>query len=134
GGHSDHATAAQVLSVRVEPSMVIAPVESTPPELHVWAKFADGKERDVTRFARFESLDTGLVEIVSDRLKVHRPGDTHVLAHYAGKIGCVAVLVPSELPAGVTFRDEPAGDVVDRFVLEKLKRLNIVPAELCNDN
>ena len=34
---------------------------------------------------------------------------------------------------GVTFPDEPLADPVDRLMVEKLQRLNIVPAGLCGD-
>lgn len=134
GAASDHATASHVQSIRVDPPMIVGSVKSTLPPLRVWAKFADGAERDVTRFARFESLDTGLVQFNEGQWTLQRPGDTHLLLHYAGKIAHVAVLIPGELPDGISFPEETGTENIDRLVLEKLKRLNIIPAGICNDN
>ena len=43
------------------------------------------------------------------------------------RIGYTIALSPRELPAGVAFPDEPATDAIDKMILGKLKRLNIIP-------
>jgi hypothetical protein len=86
-------------------------------------------------FARFESYDATIAEVDEDGvLTARRPGDTAVLAHYAGQIGYTFGLVPQSLPKGLVFRDEKATDVIDRHIVDKLKKLNIVPSAVCDDD
>jgi len=135
GARSDHVTASKVESVRVEPTEVLGVAGSTSSPLRVHAKFSNGVERDITSFARFESLDTSIVEAQANgQLKLLRSGDTYVLAHYAGKIAYAGALVPGKPLIDVKFVNESISDPVDRQLVDKLKRLNIVPAGLCNDN
>lgn len=136
GAPRDAENQPRVVSVRIEPPEVIAPVSGEGPALRVLARFSDQTERDVTHLARFESLDNSLADVEAPASVIaRRMGDTHVLAHYAGKIGHVAVLAPRELPADLTdkFPEETLDDPVDRFVAAKLKRLNIVPSGLASD-
>lgn len=127
--------AAKAESVRVEPKEIVVPTGGKAPPLRVLATFSDQSEREVTHLARLESLDSSIVDLdASGNVLIRRPGDTYLLAHYAGKIGHVAVLVPGELPDEAKFPEEPLTDSIDRLVVEKLKRLNIVPSGIASDS
>jgi len=133
GAPTDHTTAPRVVKVEVDPPVLEIPVGTTSKPLRVTAQFADGTRRDVTNFARLESLDASLAETQGASISTRRPGDTYILAHFTGQIGYANVLAPvAEKPAA--FPSEPLTDVVDRRIVDKLRRLNVVPADLCNDN
>lgn len=124
-----------VQTVRVEPATVSVPLGSPPAALRVFAKFTDGSERDVTELARFETLDSSIAELDTDRrVTTRRLGDTNVLAHYAGQIGYAGVLVPGTLPAGAKFPQEDLSDPIDRSIVAKLRALNVVPSPVCGDS
>lgn len=134
GAKYDAAAEGQVLSVRVEPSTPVCKVDGEAVPLRVLAKLSSGAEEDVTRFARFEPFDATIAE-VDDGARVvgRRPGDTHILAYYAGQIGYAIALVPGARPAGLQFPNETLTDSIDRMAVDKLKKLNIVPASVCSD-
>lgn len=133
GAPTDHTTAPRVTKVEVDPPTLEVPVGTKSSPLRVTAHFADGTKRDVTKFVRLESLDASLAEVDGTAISTRRPGDTYILAHFTGQIGYANVLAPvAEKPK--SFPMEVLADSVDRRIVDKLRRLNIVPADLCNDN
>ncbi len=134
GARHDPRTEPQVLSVHVEPPTLIAAVGAAPQAVRVLARLSDGKEDDVTRLARFESLDPAVAAVTADgKVSGQRGGSVAVLAHYAGQVGFTTTLVPGTLPPGLKFPEERPADAIDRVLAEKQKRLNIVPSPLCKD-
>ena len=127
----------QVQTVRIEPASFALPVGAEPLPLKVLARLSDGSESDVTRYSRFESHDPAIVSVNdASQAVAHVAGDVAVLAHYAGEVAFTIAAVPSAipLPPDLTFPEEPLADPVDRAVVEKLRRLNIVPSPLCDDS
>ena len=123
-----------VKSVRVEPPAFAAKPGAVPVPLRVVAALGDGTEADVTRLARFEPFDPSVATADdAGRVTGRRPGDTHVLAHYAGQIGFAIALVPGDRPVGLDFPAERLADPIDRMAVDKLRKLNIVPAGRCSD-
>jgi hypothetical protein len=124
---------AAVTAVRVEPTdLTLAKGKSQP--LRVWAKRADGTEEDVTFYAAFESRDPSIatVDRAGNVLGV-MPGDTPILAHYAGQVVFSTVAVPAETVPGLKPSVEQVHDVVDRLINDKLRRLNLVASPQSDD-
>jgi hypothetical protein len=135
GARPDAAEAPQLKRLRIEPPLLTVPRGQLSPPLKVYATFSNGSERNVSRFARFESLDSGTANVAADgRVTTLRVGDTNLLAHYAGQIAFVGVLSPGDPPAKENFPEITASDPVDRFILHKLQRLNILPAGACSEH
>ncbi len=127
---------AKVLSVRVEPpSFALASQETK--SVKVIAKLSTGKEEDVTRLCRFESLNPGLAEVDALGTVVgKRPGSVAVLAHYAGQVGFSTALMANDQDAGKSptiAKNETPADPVDRALLDRLNRLKITPSPRCDD-
>lgn len=100
--------------------------------LQVKAVFPDQTTEDVTAFCSFESKDGAVAHVDgAGRVKAVDIGDTIVIARYRGDPVMAQVLVPAE-PKG-EFPAIKEHNYIDRHVLAKLKRLNILPAELCDD-
>ncbi|MBX9677605.1 MAG: DUF1549 and DUF1553 domain-containing protein [Gemmataceae bacterium] len=133
GAPLDSADAPKVLSVRVEPTSIVLPAGASPQSAKVIAKLSNHVEEDVTKYAKFESLDPGLAEVEADgKITSRRVGDVAVLGHYAGEVGFTTVLIPGP-PTKLVYPGEKHGDAVDRLLVDRMKRLNIVPSGLCDD-
>jgi len=103
-------------------------------QMQVKARYADGGEESVTAFCDFRVADDAVAEVSPLGLvKANRPGDTGLMVSYRGTVQAVRVLVPSPVPAGFQYPDTPATNFIDREVLAKLKRLNMVPSDLSSD-
>lgn len=100
----------------------------------VQARFADGSQEDITRFCDFRINDDAVAEVVSTgQVKSLRPGDTALVVSYRGNILPVRVLVPVPAPPGFQYPEVPEVNYIDREVLAKLRRLNVVPSDLAGD-
>lgn len=133
GSALDDTSTAVVTSVRLEPSELTL-AKGASQNLRVLAKRSDGIEEDVTFYAKFESLDASIAVIDMDgRTTAVFPGDTPLLAHYAGHVVYATVAVPAETVPGLSWPDEQPTDVVDLHINEKLQRLNIVASPQSDD-
>jgi Protein of unknown function (DUF1549)/Protein of unknown function (DUF1553) len=100
----------------------------------VTARFADGKEEDVTPFCDFRSNDDAVADVTGAGLvKGVAPGSTSIVVSYREYVRAVPALVPGELPPGFTYPAVPERNYLDRLVFVRLRRLNVVPSELCTD-
>ncbi len=100
--------------------------------LQVTAVFSDGTTEDVSSLCSFESRDGTIAQV--DRLgnvQALGVGDTILIARYRGDPVMAQILVPAE-PKG-TFPTIAEHNFIDRHVVAKLRRLNIHPANLCDD-
>lgn len=123
-----------IKSVRLDPTSLTLEVGAAPLSLRALARLADETEVDVTRFAKFESQDPSLFSVDSlGQVSALRHGDAPILAHYAGRIAFATALASAPLPPGLAFVDEPLLDEIDKLVVDKLRRLNLVPSALCDD-
>jgi hypothetical protein len=102
--------------------------------LTVQATFADGSKENITPLCDFRTNDDAVAEVNPlGHVKALRPGDTAVIVSYRGNVVPVRVLVPRESPPGFTYPKIPEVNYVDREVFAKLRRLNVVPSDLCTD-
>ncbi|HKI35329.1 MAG TPA: DUF1549 domain-containing protein [Gemmataceae bacterium] len=103
-------------------------------QLRVLATFADGSQEDVTPFCEHRINDDAVAEVNNvGQVKGLRAGDTAIVVSYRGNVLPVRVLVPYPAEAGSRYPQVPEVNYVDREVFAKLRRLNIVPADLASD-
>jgi hypothetical protein len=127
---------ARVVSVRVEPASIVLTGEPSgvSRRLSVHAKLSNGQEDDVTKFTRFESLDPSTADVDADGTVTRNlPGDTAILAHYAGQVGFTTIMVPQAANPNVKAPKESPSDAVDKLLLARMAKLNIVPSPVCDD-
>jgi Protein of unknown function (DUF1549)/Protein of unknown function (DUF1553) len=102
-------------------------------QLTIFAEYADGRKRDVTWLARFDSNDAGIAPVDPlGKISVHRHGETAVRASFMGRVAVAIVTVPYEQkvdPNAFVARN----NFVDDHVLAKLKALNLEPSGLSDD-
>lgn len=102
--------------------------------LRAVAHWTDGTQEDVTPLCRFQSNDEQIAKIdTNGRVTANEPGDSHVVVFYDRGVVPVPVTRPVSDKIGPRYPDVPAPTEIDRLVVKKLKRLGIVPSELCTD-
>ena len=126
--------APSVTSIRVEPAERLLPMKGGQ-QLRVVARTSDGRSVDVTGHARFQTNNEGLASVSADGLVSvgQSPGEVAIMASYAN---CVAVF-RAIVPRPETIANYPAfpeHNFIDGHVINKLKKLNIAPSDLCDDS
>jgi hypothetical protein len=102
-------------------------------QLIVMAHYTDGTERDVTPFARFACDDDGIAVVNSTgKLTALRRGEANIMVRFAGKVGLSSIVVQPKA-AGADYPKTPTNNFIDEAVFTKLKTLNMLPSELCDD-
>jgi hypothetical protein len=123
---------AEVKSVRVEPRQrTLTPHGQQ--QLRVVARFADGREADVSAHAKYQSNNDSLASVDADGLVTAGdvPGEAAVMVAYRNAVDVFRVAVPRPGPA---VRVPDAGShFIDKLVFAKLRTLNVAPSNLCDD-
>ena len=102
-------------------------------QMLVIAGFADGTTRDVTRDAIFETSNFEVATVNgTGQVKAIRRGEAAILVRYEGTYASNTVLVLGTRE-GFAWKESPEFNFIDTHVNNKLKRLKILPAELCSD-
>jgi hypothetical protein len=131
GARLDDVARSRVIRLAVTPAQqTVKQGESYP--LKVEAAFADGSVEEVTALSRFEAVNKELARIDdAGRVEAVGVGDTALVARYRSEPG-VALLV-SPRPGTEPFPTVQPVNFIDRHVLDKLRRLNIHPTDLCDE-
>ncbi len=125
--------APSVASIRVEPKERLLQMKGGQ-QLRVIARFTDGRESDVTAHARFQTNHEGLASVSAEGFVSvgQTPGEVAVMASYANCVATFRAIVPR--PQTIAqYPRFPAKNFIDEHVVNKLKKLNITPSELCDD-
>jgi len=102
-------------------------------QLVVLAHYADGTTADVTRKVRYQSNDDSIATVSTDGLvAAKRSGEAAILVRSLDQVTAARIGV-SLSPTAPNYPRVPRQNFIDDFVFSKLKRLNIVPSELCAD-
>jgi hypothetical protein len=102
-------------------------------QLVVLAHYADGATADVTRKVRYQSNDETVATVSADGLvTARRSGEAAILVRSLDQVTAARIGVVLSPPVS-NYPRVPRHNFIDELVLSKLKRLNIVPSELCTD-
>ncbi len=125
---------AEFASLEVSPREIVFDKPEQVRQLKVIAHWADGAEEDVTPLCRFRSNDESIA-VVSDagEITVVGKGGTDVVAFYDNGVVPVQVILPVSEKFGKNFPDIATPTRVDELVITRLKKLGIVPSEVCTD-
>jgi len=118
------------LDVKLPQRVVIEPAIDT--KLQVTARFADGAERDVTRFAVYDP-NNQVAKVSADGLVTRdKAGETTILVRYLSQQVAVPIAFIPARP-DFTWNNPPANNYIDEQVYRKLQMLRMNPSELCTD-
>ncbi|MBL8812413.1 MAG: DUF1553 domain-containing protein [Planctomycetaceae bacterium] len=133
GAPNDPGPVPAVVSVELYPKNAVMDGEGTTQRLTVRAKYADGTDRDVTNLAFFSSNNENSAEIAqTGMVTAHARGEAFIMARFeTHTVGSQFIV----LPKGLQYEDPktPENNYVDTLVNAKLRKLRIVPSELCSD-
>ncbi|HUQ70517.1 MAG TPA: DUF1549 domain-containing protein, partial [Planctomycetaceae bacterium] len=102
-------------------------------QLRAEAHYADGEVRDVTPWARFDSLDEGVVTVNADGVcTIAGKGQAAVMVRFEGQAGICTFLSP--YAASVELAGWTNQNFVDELAVAKFRELGIEPSPLCDDH
>lgn len=108
--------------------------EESPVQLKVLAYFEDGTCEDVTRLTLFSTNDETVAKVSGDgTVSVAGPGDTAIVATYAGAVMTSQAIVPHQGKASEARWLADSPHRIDQLVAAKLVKLRIEPSENCGD-
>ena len=118
----------------VSPSELIFDREGVETPLEAVAVWSDGTREVVTDLCRFQSNNPTVAEINDDGVVTSgQPGDTHVVVFYDGGVVPIPVIRPVSDKVGPNYPALATRTPIDELVVTKLKKLGIVPSEVCSD-
>ncbi|MFN4258234.1 MAG: DUF1549 domain-containing protein [Gemmataceae bacterium] len=134
GGQGVNEADADFVTLEVEPREIVFAQPGQTRQLQVTAVWSDGTREDVTPLCRFRSNDEAVALIDDNGLvKAVGKGDTAVVAFYDNGIVPVQVLLPVTDRTGPRYPNVPAPTPIDELVIAKLRKLGIVPSDVCGD-
>lgn len=125
--------APKVVAIRVEPKERQLAFRGQQ-QLRVVAKTSDGREFDVTHHARFQSNNEALASVNAFGLVSagEVPGEAAIMASFMAQVELFRAILPrSELIAN--YPKLPENNFIDGLVHARLKKLNLLPSNLCDD-
>ncbi|UUO09122.1 DUF1553 domain-containing protein [Blastopirellula sp. J2-11] len=104
-------------------------------QLVVIAHYDDGRREDITRWAKFDSVNTSVAEVAADgHVSIVGPGEGAVKAWFLNQnvLAFVSVPYPGE-PASAAIAAAPRRNFIDEMILAKLDSLNLPPSPPADD-
>ena len=130
---SDVKSTKRVEWLEVLPESIKIAVPGMTQQILVIAHYPDGTTRDVTREAIYTSSVSEVATVTDDGfVAAVRRGETAILTRYEGAYGANAVIVMGDR-SGFQWVETPEYNDIDTLVHKKLKRLKILPSDLCTD-
>ena len=127
--------------VKDEPGVVdlqVTPIErqyavKETQQLRVVARFADGRLRDVTQFAKYDSLGDGVANVDARGLVTAiASGQAAIMVRYQGQAKVSHVVAP--FARAVDLSGFVSSNYIDDNVKARWQKLNLRPAPLCTDS
>ncbi len=102
-------------------------------QLVVTGRYSDGSVEDLTDKVQFTSNDPAIVDVNrGGMLKTIAPGETTIMVRTLGLASAARVFVITR-PSGPDYPSIAADNYIDRFIFDKLRRMNIVASSSATD-
>lgn len=121
--------------LEVTPREIVFKKPGEKTQVRVIAHWSDGTQEDVTSICRFRTNDDATATIDEKGIvSILGKGDTHVVAFYDNGVEPVQVILPVSDLVGKKYPKVSTPTKIDELVIQKLKKLGVVPAELSTDD
>jgi hypothetical protein len=121
----------QVTALRVWPPRRVGPTGFSQ-QLQVLASFDDGKTRDVTAWAKFNSMDEGVLRVnAAGRVQTVGRGQGTALVRFEDHAEIATFVVPYADSADLAGWVD--NNFIDRLAARKFQEIGISPSPLCDD-
>ncbi|MBI3850126.1 MAG: DUF1553 domain-containing protein [Verrucomicrobia bacterium] len=132
GAKTENPTTARAKEVEVLPADVEMDLPGRTQQILVLAHYPDNSVRDVTREAVFTSNNGDVAEVKDGVVTGVRRGEAAILIRYEGIYAAREVRIMGDR-SGFQWAKMPENNYIDQHVNAKLKRMKILPSELCTD-
>ena len=125
---------AQLIKLEILPQeILLKPGQNQ--QLSVKAKYSNGSERDVTRWAKFTSADESVAGVDgSGKVNVIGHGQGAITAWFSSQIVISRIISPyANHIAPEIFTQAPRSNYIDDLVLDQLSKLNLKPSPAADD-
>ncbi|MCH2610078.1 MAG: DUF1549 domain-containing protein, partial [Pirellulales bacterium] len=121
--------------LEIFPNEIIARGAGEETHLQVIVHWGDGTSEDVTHLCRYKSSDDLVVTVDQDGLVTSgQRGDTHVIVSYDKAVVPVPVIRPVTNKIDKRYPKVVTTTKVDELIVNKLRKVGIVPSEICSDS
>jgi Protein of unknown function (DUF1549)/Protein of unknown function (DUF1553) len=134
GAPKDATNVARVVSIDIAPRQTVLEGSNTTQRLVVRAKYSDGSDRDVSTLAVFMSNNEPAAKVSeSGVITAGQRGEAFVMARFdTFTVGAQVIVVPKDQPFEFP-KNLARNNYIDDLVYAKLRKLRIMPSELCDD-
>src|SRR5262249_5944648 len=123
----------RVAKIEVTPKDPLIAAVGSKQQFAVHATYTDGTVRDVTAEAFVESSNTEVATVdKAGLITTERRGESSILARYEGAYAASTLITMGDR-SGFAWNNPPAFNHIDELVYEKLKRVKVLPSDLCSD-
>lgn len=123
--------AAEVTRIEVTPNRRVGQL-GMKQQLRVVATYSDDTTRDVTAWAKYDSMDESMISVDADGLvSVVGRGQAPVMIRFQGQAGVALFSVPYS--ENVTLDGWKNNNFVDELAADKFRELGIEPSPICDD-
>jgi hypothetical protein len=124
----------KLVRLEVIPSEILFSSSGETVQLRAVAVWPDGTREDVTPLCRFQSNSDQVSKITELGLvTATEPGDTHLVISYDNAVVPVPVIRPVSDKFGDKYPQVATFNKVDELVIEKLRKLGVVPSDVASD-
>ena len=133
GAKKDSTNIARTVRVEILPQQTVLIGTGSRQRFIVRAHYSDGSDRDVTSLAVFLSNNDVAAKISEDGIvTAGQRGEAYVTARFEEfTVGSQVVVSPPA--AGFVFPEIASNNYIDDLVHAKLKKLRVIPSEVCDD-
>lgn len=133
GAKTEAVKGARAVSVEILPGDVEMDLPGREQQMLVIAKYTDGTTRDVTRDAHFSVSNIEVAKAGADGvIKGLRRGEAAILVRFEGIYATKLLTIMGDR-TGYQWADVAENNFIDQHVNAKLRRMKIIPSELCTD-
>lgn len=133
GVPKDKADIPTPLNLEILPKNAVLVGENSKQRMTIRAHYSDGSTRDVTKLSLYLSSNDRSATIGKDGVvTAGQRGEAFVMARFATfTVGSQIIVIPK----GVDYQwtNVPENNYVDTLIFNKLKKLRVLPSELCSD-
>lgn len=132
GAPNDAGPTPAVLGVELYPPSAVLEGEGATQQFVAIAKYADGTDRDVTSLVTFMTNNDNSAPVSVDGLVTAASrGEAFIMARFeTHTVGNQVLVLPKDLQYTAP---EVTGNYVDQLVGDKLRKVRLLPSELCTD-
>lgn len=123
----------RVVGIEVLPRDPVVDLAGQRRQMRIVARYADGKERDVTREAFIESGNIEIASVFGNGiLTALRRGEAPILARFEGSYAAGVLTVMGDR-SGFQWQEPEKFNKIDELTAAKWQRIQTLPSDLCTD-